>query len=145
MGLNTGRVQVRGTVVLITGGAQGIGAATAQQCLADGATVVVADIRGDAAGDLATSLGDDAHAVQLDVTDEHAWSRVVAGVERDIGPIGALVNNAGVMTYGSIEDTDVAEMRRVLDVDLVGTFLGMRAVIPVMKSRRAGSIVNLSS
>jgi 3alpha(or 20beta)-hydroxysteroid dehydrogenase len=134
-----------GKVAMVTGGARGIGAAVCARLGEAGFAVAVADRLVDEGTARAAELGPDACFVELDVTDEQRWRAAVAAVEANVGPIAVLVNNAGVMAYGAIEDTDLAQFRTVLDVDLVGTFLGMRAVVPGMKERRAGSIVNISS
>lgn len=134
-----------GTVALVTGGARGIGAAVARRLTDDGLVVVIADRLVAEGSARALELGSSAHFIELDVTDETAWASVTSRVESTVGAIDVLVNNAGVMAYSAVEDTTVEQFRAVLDVDLVGTFLGMRAVIPSMKRRRAGSIVNISS
>ena len=132
-------------VAVVTGGARGIGAAVARRLISDSYEVVVADRLVEVGAACAAELGAAAHFIELDVTDDAAWATAVEEVESTIGPIEVLVNNAGVMAYGSVENTDPAQFRAVVDVDLVGTFLGMRAVIPAMKQRRRGSIVNISS
>jgi len=134
-----------GTVAVVTGGARGIGAAIARRLADDGDMVIVADRLVDQGRALAADLGGGAQFVELDVTDAAMWEHLVGTVEPTCGPIGVLVNNAGVMAYAPIEDTDPEQFRNVLEVDLVGTFLGMRAVIPSMKQQRFGSIVNISS
>jgi len=139
-----GRVQ--GKVALVTGGAGGLGAATVRMLAREGATVVVADVA-DATGEaLAVEVGGDYH--RLDITSEAAWASVVAAVAARHGGLDILVNAAGIegdISSSSPESTSLAEWRRVLAVNLDGTFLGCREVLPVMKRKGTGSIVNLSS
>lgn len=132
-------------VAIVTGGARGIGAAVARALAADGFHVVVADVLLDGARETANRLRPAAEALALDVTNEEQWTAVVDHIVKRLGRIDVLVNNAGVMTYGSIVDVDASQFRAVLEVDLVGTYVGMRSVIPAMKANHAGSIVNISS
>src|ERR1700691_3031327 len=137
-----GRVQDK--VVAISGGAGGIGAATARLLAREGAKVAVLDrVDGEA---LARELGGKFHA--LDVTDESAWAEIIGTIDGKMGRIDALVNAAGIegdLLAGNPETTTLEEWRRVHRVNLDGTFLGCRAVLPVMKRRKTGSIVNISS
>jgi 3alpha(or 20beta)-hydroxysteroid dehydrogenase len=94
---------------------------------------------------LAEELGERARYVHLDVTSEEAWFSVVEQVERELGHLDVLVNNAGILKFNALADTPLAEFREVLDVNLIGTFLGMKAAIPAMKRAGGGSIVNISS
>jgi len=133
-------------VALITGGARGIGAATAARIAAEGGTVAIADLPGAEAEALAADLG--GSFVALDVTDEAGWREAVAGLSERHGRIDVLVNAAGIegdVVKGSLEDTTLEEWRRVLSVNLDGTFLGCRTIMPVMKVRGEGAIVNVSS
>jgi len=135
-----------GLLVLVTGAARGMGAAHARGFHRDGATVVLTDLL--ASGrDVADELGAGARFYELDVTDEHAWSTLVAEVEAEYGQVGVLVNNAAVIEPKEtfIENYDPAAWRRILDVNLVGQFLGIRAVVPSMRQRGGGSIINISS
>ena len=134
-----------GRVAIVTGGARGIGAAVAHAFVAHGARVVVADVLDPEGKDLAHALGDAAAFVHLDVTDPEAWRLAVVQAESTFGPVTDLVNNAGVVEFASIEASTDATFRRVLDVDLVGAFYGMRAVLPSMRRAGGGEIVNVSS
>jgi 3alpha(or 20beta)-hydroxysteroid dehydrogenase len=134
-----------GRVAVVTGGARGIGAAVARAFVAEGARVVVADVLDSEGKDLAHSLGDAAVYVHLDVTDPEAWRLAVVETESVFGPVTDLVNNAGVVEFASIEASSDDTFRRVLDVDLVGAFFGMRAVLPSMRRAGGGEIVNVSS
>jgi 3(or 17)beta-hydroxysteroid dehydrogenase len=132
-------------VVLISGGASGIGAATARLVVREGGKAVLAD-RDEAKGRaLAAELGDAASFVPLDVTDEAAWNKAVAATVERFGGLHGLLNAAGVGVRNSIEDCSLAEYRRVNDINGLGTFLGCKAAIPAMKQAGGGSIVNISS
>jgi NAD(P)-dependent dehydrogenase (short-subunit alcohol dehydrogenase family) len=137
-------------VVLISGGASGIGAATARLVVREGGKAVLAD-RDEAKGRaLARQLGDAALFVPLDVTDEPAWNKAVSATVEKFGGLHGLLNAAGVGVRNSIEDCSLAEYRRVNDINGLGTFLGCKAAIPAMKQAAmthvgGGSIVNISS
>jgi 3alpha(or 20beta)-hydroxysteroid dehydrogenase len=136
---------LEGKVALVTGGARGMGAAEVRRLHGAGASVVAADILDDDGKALADSLGERARYVHLDVTSEEAWFAVVEQVERELGHLDVLVNNAGILKFNALADTPLEEFRQVLDVNLIGTFLGMKAAIPAMKRAGGGSIVNISS
>ncbi|MGV9662499.1 glucose 1-dehydrogenase [Nocardia niigatensis] len=138
-----GRVDSK--VVIVTGGARGMGAAFARKLAAEGAKVVIADVLTAAGQAVATEIGDAARFLPLDVTDEAAWNDVVAQTEAAFGPISGLVNNAGIVHVDPIEQLSEADYRKVIDVNQVGVFLGMKAVIGSMRRAGAGSIVNISS
>lgn len=139
----TGRLA--GKVALISGAARGMGAAHAQAMVSHGASVVCGDIL-DAEGEVvAKDLGDAARYVHLDVTKPEDWDAAVATARTDFGGVDILVNNAGILNIGTIEDYDLAEWQRILDINLTGVFLGIRAVAPTMKAAGRGSIINISS
>ena len=129
----------------MTGAAQGMGASHATVFVEEGASVVVADVRDAAAKELASRLGERAASCHLDVTDEASWTEAVDFAERTFGGLDVLVANAGIVRAGPIESTSLADFRAVLDVNLIGVFLGMRTVVPAMKRRGGGSIVNIAS
>lgn len=135
----------RPLTLLITGGARGIGAATARLFAARGARVMITDVHDDEGAALAASLGDRCRYARLDVTDEAAWRAVVAETERSLGPLGALFNNAGVLAYGSVLACSPAAFDRVIDVNLRGVFLGMHVAAPALQRAGGGVIVNNSS
>lgn len=137
--------RLSGRVAIVTGGVGGIGAAVSRLLAAEGADVVVADIRDAEGAKLAAELGGGARYLNLDVSSEDGWRRTVAEVERDLGPVSVLVNNAGIAEWGSMEDQSLASFRRVLDVNLQGPWLGMRAVAPSLRRAGGGVIVNISS
>jgi 3alpha(or 20beta)-hydroxysteroid dehydrogenase len=134
-----------GRVAIVTGGARGIGAAVATAFVEQGARVVVADVLDAEGKDLAHALGDGARYIHLDVSDSDAWRAAVAETEAAFAPVSVLVNNAGVVEFASIEASSDATFRRVLDIDLVGAFFGMRTVLPSMRRAGGGVIVNVSS
>jgi 3alpha(or 20beta)-hydroxysteroid dehydrogenase len=134
-----------GKVAIVTGGARGMGAAEVRRLHGAGATVVAADILDDDGKALVESLGDRASYLHLDVTSEDAWFAAVEQVESEFGHLDVLVNNAGILKFNALADTPLEEFRQVLDVNLIGTFLGMKAAIPAMKRAGGGSIVNISS
>ena len=138
----TGRLE--GKVALISGGARGMGAATARLFVAEGAKVVIGDVLPEVK-ETAASIGDSAHGVTLDVTDESSWQAAVAETESRFGKLDILVNNAGILMIKAIADTTEADFRRVLDVNALGVFLGIREAAPAIKRAGGGAIVNLSS
>jgi 3(or 17)beta-hydroxysteroid dehydrogenase len=125
--------RLRDKVVLVTGAAGAIGSATADAIVEAGGIAITTDLSGSAGMD---------HA--LDVTAEEDWLRVVAEIERAAERLDGLVNAAGIATVGSVEDTDLATWRKVMAVNLDGTFLGCKHALPLLK-RNGGAIVNLSS
>lgn len=136
-----------GKVALVTGAAldRGQGACEARLFAAEGATVILTDVRPQAGRETAAQIGDRAAYLDLDVTDAAAWEAVVGEVLERHGRIDALVNNAGVWHTGGLLDTSPEDYRRVVEINQTGVFLGMRAVAPAMKAQGGGSIVNISS
>ena len=134
-----------GKVVIVTGGARGMGEAHARALIAEGASVVIADLLDAEGTALAAELGTAALYHHLDVTDEAGWTTVVAAAEEAFGPVDVLVNNAGIANAAPIEHFPIEKWNAVLAVNLTGTFLGIRAVIPGMKAIGRGSIINVSS
>lgn len=136
--------RLEGKVALISGGARGMGAATAQLFVAEGAKVVIGDILPEVK-ETAAAIGDDCHAVTLDVTDESSWAAAVSETESRFGKLDVLVNNAGILMIKGIADTTEADFRRVQDVNVLGVFLGIRECAPAITRAGGGAIVNLSS
>jgi 3alpha(or 20beta)-hydroxysteroid dehydrogenase len=132
-------------IVLITGAVGALGEVLAQAFAAEGAQVVVTARRQAEGAALAQSLGLPALFVPLDVADEDSWAAAVVQVESQLGPISVLINNAAYLAVGGVETVSVAEWRRVLDTNLTGAFLGIRAVAPSMRKAGGGAIVNISS
>jgi 3alpha(or 20beta)-hydroxysteroid dehydrogenase len=134
-----------GKVAIITGAARGQGAAAARLFVAQGARVVVADVLDDVGKELADSLGDAAIYRHLDVSSEDDWKSVVDEAIDTLGGVDILVNNAGILRFAALPDMPLEDYMRVVNVNQVGTFLGMRAVSKPMMAAGKGSIVNISS
>ncbi len=134
-----------GKAALITGGARGQGAAAARRFVAEGARVIIADVLSEEGKALADELGDAAWFQYLDVGDEQAWQDAMIEVDRLLGRLDVLVNNAGILVFGALDQMSLADYERVIRVNQIGTFLGMRSAVPMMKRGGGGSIVNLSS
>ena len=139
----TGRLA--GKVAVVSGGARGMGASHVRALVDEGAKVVLGDIL-DAEGEVvAKEVGDAARYVHLDVTQPDDWGLVVATAVEQFGGVDILVNNAGIINVGLIEDYELSEWHRILDINLTGVFLGIRAVVKPMKAAGRGSIINISS
>ncbi len=137
--------RLAGKVAIITGAARGQGAAEARRFVEEGALVVVTDVLDDLGEALVVDLGDAARFEHLDVTDEQGWDAVVAATLTYFGRLDVLVNNAGVLKFNKLQDTSADEFRMVMDVNLLGVFLGMKAASAAMARTEGGSIVNISS
>jgi NAD(P)-dependent dehydrogenase (short-subunit alcohol dehydrogenase family) len=138
--------RMSGKVALVTGGAGGLGGATARRMTEEGATVTIADLAGEQGQALADQIG--AEYRRLDVTSEDSWAAAVSAVDGRHGRIDVLVNGAGIegdFVNGSPETTSLETWRKVLRVNLDGVFLGCKHVLPVMKRAGEGAIVNISS
>lgn len=135
-----------GKVAVITGGSQGMGEAHARLFVAEGASVVIADINAERGEALARELGEKAIFARLDVSSESDWRGVVAQAEAAFGPVTVLVNNAGIIgPIAKAADLSEADYEKVCRINQTGVFLGMKAVIPSMLTAGKGSIVNISS
>jgi 3alpha(or 20beta)-hydroxysteroid dehydrogenase len=136
-------------VVLITGGARGIGAASVQRCVEEGAHVVIADRRAAECAALAVKMNglreDSALAINLDIGIPENWPTAVEKTIAHFGRLDVLVNNAGIIRVMPFATADVETFRKIIDINLIGTFLGMQAVIEPMKKAGGGSIINFSS
>ena len=132
-------------VIIITGAAQGMGETHARLCIAEGAKVVLTDINSEKGDALAKELGANAIFIKHDVTSEENWAHVVKATQDKFGQIDVLVNNAGITTSKSILDTSLDDYRKIIEINQVSVFLGMKAVIPAMKAAKQGSIINISS
>jgi 3alpha(or 20beta)-hydroxysteroid dehydrogenase len=137
--------RLAGKVAIVTGGAQGQGAAIARAFVAEGAQVVVADVAKEPGEALAEELGAAAHFADHDVSDQASWARVVADAERRFGPVDVLANNAGILRFGDIETMPAGEVEVLWRVNQLGCFLGMQAVTRTMREHGRGSIINASS
>jgi 3alpha(or 20beta)-hydroxysteroid dehydrogenase len=135
-----------GKVALISGSARGQGEAEARLFAAEGARVVVSDVRDDLGAAVAADLGERAVYAHLEVTDEDGWRAAVDLALTTFGRLDVLVNNAGVgHDTVALGDLSIDDYRRVFEINAFGTYLGMRAVAPVMAGQGGGSIVNISS
>jgi 3-oxoacyl-[acyl-carrier protein] reductase len=140
------RIDLNGQVAVVTGGAQGLGFAMAHRLLQSGARVSLWDMNVDALALAVGKLGDGASSKIVDVTDLDGLTHAHAEVEREVGPVSILVNSAGIAgSNATLEDYDPQEWRKVIEVNLNGTFYVNKVVIPSMKARNYGRIVNISS
>src|SRR5437879_791231 len=131
--------------VIVTGGSRGMGSSHVRGFVAEGADVVIADVLEQEGRMLAGELGDHAIFSRLDVTSDKDWAATVAAAEDAFGPVSVLVNNAGIVRFGPIAETEPAAWRQVIDINLTGTYLGIRAVVSSMRKAGGGAIVNISS
>jgi 3alpha(or 20beta)-hydroxysteroid dehydrogenase len=142
-------MRLEGKVALVTGAARGIGAATARRFVSEGARVILADRRADEGEVLAAELNDvregAARFTSLDVSDEAGWANAVESARETYGGLDVLVNNAGMIRVMSLEETDLATFQKVINTNLVGAFLGIKAVMKDMERGGGGSIINFSS
>ena len=137
--------RVEGKVCIVTGAAQGLGAADARLLVAEGAMVVLTDVNAGAGKALAAELGASARFVEQDVSDEASWPELVDEVMCTHGRLDVLVNNAGIAPIGTVETTDTAMWRRTLAIHLDGTYFGCHYALPAMRDSGGGSIINMSS
>jgi NAD(P)-dependent dehydrogenase (short-subunit alcohol dehydrogenase family) len=134
-----------GKVVVITGGARGIGAATARALIAEGARIAIGDLDEELVRRTAKELGHGTFATQLDVTDHAGYTAFLDEVEREVGPIDVLINNAGIMALSLLDDESDATTARQLAINLGAVIHGTREAMVRMKPRRSGHIVNVAS
>jgi NAD(P)-dependent dehydrogenase (short-subunit alcohol dehydrogenase family) len=134
-----------GQTVAITGGARGIGRATAKALLGRGMKVAIGDLDMETANATARELAPSAIALPLDVTDRDSFAAFLDEAERQLGPLDVLVNNAGIMQIGRFIDEDDLTARRQIDINLHGVILGMKLALERMIPRNRGHIVNISS
>ena len=139
-------IDLNGQVAVVTGGAQRIGFAIAHRLLASGASVSLWDLDGAALDKAVAALGSGASSKVVDITDPAGLQRVHGEVEAEVGPVSILVNSAGIAGNNApLDEYDPDEWRRVVEVNLNGTFYVNKAVVPAMKARNYGRIVNISS
>jgi len=136
-------VRLAGKVALVTGGASGLGEAIARRFVAEGAAVAIGDIDALAGKALAIEIG--AEFVPLDVTREDAWASALEAIGARHRRLDILVNNAGITTVGSVEDLSLRDFRHMLEIDLIGVFLGCKLAIPLLRRGHSAAIVNMSS
>jgi 3alpha(or 20beta)-hydroxysteroid dehydrogenase len=138
-------VDLAGKVALITGAARGQGAAEAELFVSRGAKVVISDVLENEGQALAESLGGAARFVRHDINDDNDWNAAIAVAVAEFGKLDVLVNNAAIYTAKPLVDTEPDEFDRILRVNLVGAFRGIRAAVGPMAQAGGGSIVNISS
>ncbi len=137
--------RVAGKVALITGAARGMGAAHARRFIAEGARVVLGDILDAEGAALAAELSSDARYIRLDVTKPDDWAAAVALCVADFGGLHILVNNAGIFGGAAIVDHPLDLWQRMIEINLTGVFLGIRAATSALVASGSGSIINISS
>jgi len=134
-----------GSVAAVTGGARGIGRATADAFVREGARVAIGDVDVALAQRTAEELGPNVVAFELDVTDRASFTSFLDRASRELGPVDVLVNNAGIMALGGfLEESDESAARQI-DINLHGVMLGMKVALPGMKTRGRGHVVNIAS
>ncbi|QES50274.1 3-alpha-hydroxysteroid dehydrogenase [Streptomyces venezuelae] len=134
-----------GKVVVITGGARGLGAAAAQAVVDGGGRVLVTDVLEEEGAALAAGLGASARFLRHDVTSETDWQAALDHAVAEFGRLDGLVNNAGIATGRFLEEESVEHFRRCLEINLVGVFIGIKTAVPLLRAAGGGSIVNISS
>ncbi|WP_117211531.1 glucose 1-dehydrogenase [Allorhizocola rhizosphaerae] len=138
--------RLKGKVALVTGGARGMGKSHVRHFVAEGAKVVFGDVLDDDGKRVADQLGDEhARYMHHDVTDPGQWADIVEHTVESFGRLDILVNNAGILRHALIRDMSLEDFRQVLEVNLVGMWLGVKAVIDPMTTAGGGSIINVSS
>ncbi|WP_109778789.1 glucose 1-dehydrogenase [Streptomyces sp. CG 926] len=138
-------VDLSGKVVVITGGARGLGAAAAQAVVDGGGRVLITDVLEAEGAETAAKLGGAARFVRHDVTSEADWQTALEYAVAEFGRIDGLVNNAGISAGQFLEHESVEHFRRVVEINLVGVFIGIKTAIPLLRANGGGSIVNISS
>ena len=141
----SGMGKLDGKVAIITGGARGMGESHVRKFVSEGAKVVLTDLNEEGGLALAKELGENVKFVKQDVTKAEDWARVIEETEKYFGPVHILVNNAGISMNKTIFDITEAEYRKILEINQVSVFLGIKAVVPSMQKTGNGSIVNISS
>lgn len=137
--------RLEGKVAVISGAAQGMGAAHAREMVSEGAKVVLGDLLDEQGQALADDLGTVARFVHLDVTEPGQWQEAVSTALSEFEAADVLVNNAGINDGSLVQDYELSAWRQIIEVNLTGTFLGIQAIAPAMIDQRRGSIINVSS
>jgi 3(or 17)beta-hydroxysteroid dehydrogenase len=137
-----GRVEDK--IILLTGGAMGLGKAATKRLVEEGARVIITDHNAEAGAATAAELGENVEFLEQDVTDPGRWPEIIAHVEAEYGRLDVLVNNAAVTVFGSIADVSYEDFRRCYNVDVDSIFLGCKSAMALM-SRTGGSMINFSS
>jgi NADP-dependent 3-hydroxy acid dehydrogenase YdfG len=139
------RQNLTGKVVAITGGARGIGKATATALVGKGCRVAIGDLDLSLAEETATGLGGGTVALSLDVTDRDSFAAFLDAAERELGPIDVVINNAGIMPVTPFVEESSDSIKRQLDINIYGVIVGMQLAIERFRPRGGGHIVNLAS
>ncbi|MFF2176587.1 glucose 1-dehydrogenase [Lysinibacillus sp. NPDC058147] len=137
--------RLAGKVAIITGAAQGMGAAHAKLFVENGAKVILTDLNEEKGNAFAAELGKNALFIKQNVASEEDWATVIAKAEEAFGPVNVLINNAGITMAKNMLDITIEEYRRIIDINQVSVFLGMKTVAASMMKAGGGSIVNISS
>lgn len=138
--------RLAGKVAIISGAAQGMGAATARLFAAEGAKVVLGDVLEEKGRAVAAEIGaDKAIFRRLDVREENQWAAIVGAATETFGKLDILVNNAAVTHFGAAEELRKEDLERVLGINLIGTMMGVKHAVPALKANKGGVIVNISS
>jgi NAD(P)-dependent dehydrogenase (short-subunit alcohol dehydrogenase family) len=137
--------ELRGRVAAVTGGARGIGRATARALHRAGMKVAIGDLDAELAGQAADELGGEAVGLALDVTDQESFTAFLDAAEEALGPLDVLVNNAGILHLGPFIEEDLDATRRQFDVNVFGVVNGTRLILPRFRARGAGHLVNVAS
>ncbi|WP_250033889.1 SDR family NAD(P)-dependent oxidoreductase [Paractinoplanes maris] len=139
------QIDLTGRRALVTGGAQGLGEGMARALVAAGAKVVIADLQDDLGPKVAESFGDGHGFVHLDVTDDDGWATAVGQATGILGGLDIVVNNAGVEITSLIVDLDAAAVRKQLEVNVLGTALGIKHAFRAMREQKSGVVINVAS
>jgi len=134
-----------GKVAVVTGAASGMGEMEARIIAEEGGRVVLTDIAVELGEKVAADIGDAAVFIRHDVSDEPRWGDVVKLARQRFGPPTVLINNGGIGAYGGIHEIETDYMRRVMEINFMGSFFGIRALLPSMREKGGGAIVNISS
>lgn len=137
--------RLSGKIALISGGARGMGESHARMFVAEGAKVVIGDILVEDGERLARELGDSAVFIHLDVTCYESWQSAVELAQKTFGGLNVLVNNAGIINFGPLTEYSIDDWKKIIDVNLTGQFLGVKAATPLLVDSAPSSIINVSS
>ena len=135
----------KGKVAIVSGAASGMGEMEARIIAQEGGQVMLTDVNEELGQQVAADIGDAAAFMRHDVSDEAGWAEVVKVTREKFGPPTVLINNGGVGAYGGIHEIETDYMRKIMEINFMGSFFGIRAVLPSMQEQGGGAIVNISS
>ena len=135
----------KGKVAIVSGAASGMGEMEARIIAQEGGQVMLTDVNEELGKQVAADIGDAAAFMRHDVSDEAGWAEVVKVTREKFGPPTVLINNGGVGAYGGIHEIETDYMRKIMEINFMGSFFGIRAVLPSMQEQGGGAIVNISS